>query len=185
MSQRRCLSFAVGLALAQAGCGAGLRSTMPDDVGVYRAVLTAFPSRLVQSTTQPPLEFTGNSAERIADLADQLYSLDSTTVRSFLARNRDSVRFPDLEDSTIVWIAAKEWRALANQSGGWQEIRRRAPGSNAVVTISRPGYSRDASRALVYVVAACEGLCSEAQYVLLSRDSGQWKVVARAQDWIS
>jgi hypothetical protein len=152
---------------------------------VYRAVLASIPSRLVQSTTQPPPELTGNRAERIAALGDQLHGLDASMVRSFLARNRDPVRLPDLGDGTVVWIAAEEWRALANQRDGWDAIRRRAPGSNAVVTISRPGYSQDASRALVYVIAACEGLCSEAHYVLLSHDRGEWREVARALDWAS
>jgi hypothetical protein len=185
MNRWRRLGFATGLAITHAGCGPGLRATVPYDVDVYRAVLASTPSRLVQSTTQPPLEFSGKSADRIALLAGQLHPLDASTVRSFLARNRDSVRLPNLEDPTVVWIAAEEWRALANQPGGWEEIRGRAPGSNAVVTISRPGYSRDASLALVYVIAVCEGLCSESHYVLLSRDGGEWKVVARAQDWVS
>jgi hypothetical protein len=184
MNRWRRLGFATGLAITHAGCGPGLRATVPHDVGVYRAVLASIPSRLVQSTTQPPLELSGKRADRIALLADQLHPLDASTVRSFLARNRDPVRLPDLEDSTVVWIAAEEWRALTNQRGGWEEIRGRAPGSNAVVTISRPGYLTRCVAGARIRDRVCEGLCSESHYVVL-RDGGEWKVVARAQDRVS
>ena len=177
----------LGLAIAAgpAASGAVAPPPDPDDAAVYRAILAAYPTRLVQSTTQPPLGVMGSSQERIAALPNHLRGLDASTIRSFQSRNRDNARIPELGDSTVVWIAAEEWRALANRRDGWEEIRRRAPGSRAVLAISRPGFSQDGSRALVYVIVACEGLCSYAHYVLLSRDGGGWREVARVLDWMS
>ena len=153
------LIFAGGLAAALAGCIAGLRArpASEEDVAVYRALLAATPGQFVQPTTQPPLKSVGTIEERLAELAGGLPGLDTSTVRSLLARNRDSGPLPVLGDTTVVWIDADEWAALANHQEGWNQLLLRLPSARMVLRMSWPGYSRDGSQALVYVLMGCPG----------------------------
>jgi hypothetical protein len=59
----------------------------------------------------------------------------------------------------------------------WERFRTRYPGSPGYLIFSRPGYSSNQHRALVYVYHGCGPRCSEARYVLLRKDVGGWSVV--------
>lgn len=162
------------------GCQrAGVASAAADerDVAIYRAVLAGAESRLVVRTTSAPLEVGEmTTGQRIAMHARDLPGLDPSTVRSFQERNRVSEALPALGGSGVETVAEEEWQAHADSDEPrW---------NRGVMILSRIGYSREGTQALVYVVKACP-LCGGAEYVLLARSGDRWAVVAKAGDWYS
>jgi hypothetical protein len=184
------MRWAFVVAISACAGGAMEARTAVDDAAVYRAALLPKPDdgivlrRVVQQTTEPTLEDLGGIAERLAMHARQLPGLDTSTVRSFVAFNGQVAVVPELGDSTLSWVSKKEWRSLFDGEDGGSEFFSRHPDSGGVTLLSRVGYSRDGTQALVYVVRACP-LCGEGEYVLLVRANGQWRVWARANDWNS
>lgn len=147
-----------------------------DDAEVYRVVLARAESRLVLRTTSAPPEFVGDARERIAMHGHALPGLQPGTAQSFLERNRRSASLPQLGGSRLELVSEEEWRAAADS--------RKRRWNRGVMMLSRIGYSRDRTQALVYVVKACP-LCGGADYVLLTRTSDRWRVAAEANDWNS
>jgi hypothetical protein len=63
----------------------------------------------------------------------------------------------------------------------WSAFFRRFPGSPGLVEISRVGFGRDGMSALVHVEYGCGWKCGGTIYVLLSHQSGRWRVTRTAQ----
>jgi hypothetical protein len=66
-----------------------------------------------------------------------------------------------------------KWKAFWNRFGG------------AWVTLSRVGFSRDRSRALLGVSFGCGSLCGEGRYVLMVKSNGRWRIGAEVSTWVS
>jgi hypothetical protein len=67
----------------------------------------------------------------------------------------------------------------------WQTFYRQYSGSSGLIELSRPGFSRDRSVALVHVEYRCGPRCGGTLYVLLERMAGAWHVARVAQPRIS
>jgi len=74
---------------------------------------------------------------------------------------------------------------FGSPSSYWQAFYHRFPGSSGVIHLSRVGFSRDGAWALMLVEYGCGGLCGGTIYVLLSHQSGRWRVVRTAQPRIA
>lgn len=143
---------------------------------------------VVQRETAPPEEVAGETPrERLADIHRRLLpDLQHSTERSFWERNvapetLQSAMIPGIEN----WISEEDFRTrVVDTSAGWEDFFRQYPGSDGLISFSRPGYSHDGTQALIYVSIACP-LCGRGEYLLLSRTSGRWKIVARSVDWLS
>jgi hypothetical protein len=53
------------------------------------------------------------------------------------------------------------------------------PGFQAVVHVSRVGFSSDRTEALVYVSVGCGAFCGHGELVRLSRRDGKWVIAER------
>lgn len=167
----------------------------PDDASVLVAVLQnlgtpgdTVRSVVVQRETAPPEEFAGETPhQRLAGIHRRLLpGLQHSTERSFWERNvaPESLQFamiPGVEN----WMSEEEFRTLViDTPTGWKDFFRQYPGSGGLISFSRPGYSEDGTQALVYFSIACP-LCGRGEYLLLSKISGRWKIVARSVDRLS
>jgi hypothetical protein len=179
-SRTRRAAFAVcATVLLLAACrhtGAAPPTRDGQEAEIYHAVLARAESRLVVRTTSAPPEFVGDAMERIRMHRNELSGLNTSTVQSFLERNRVSVQLPELGDARVEMVSKEEWSAhLDGRERRW---------NRGVMMLSRIGYSSDGTQALVYVVKACP-LCGGADYVLLTRTGDRWMVTATANDWNS
>jgi hypothetical protein len=58
----------------------------------------------------------------------------------------------------------------------WRAIDERYPMSGGLITVSRPGVDRSASRAILYIGRGCGVRCGAWGYALLRKERGRWKV---------
>lgn len=88
-----------------------------------------------------------------------------------------------------VVIGDEELTAMFQTDGwdGWDEFRRRYPGSPAMVTLSRPGFSADGSLALIYLGWSSDWECGEGRLYVLERRGEDWVTTETSigPSWIS
>ena len=58
----------------------------------------------------------------------------------------------------------------------WEKFYDKFPNSQGIMSLSRVGFNQDGTEALVYVEDWCGWLCGEGNYVLLSKENGQWVI---------
>lgn len=67
-----------------------------------------------------------------------------------------------------------------------KEFKEKYPGAFGFISLSRVGFNARMDEAAVFVAWTCEhSLCGEGEFVLLSKQSRVWKIVNRAQLYIS
>lgn len=80
-------------------------------------------------------------------------------------------------------------RGIFKVGGGirnnWRTYHQKYPGSGGYFTFSRIGFDSTKTRALVYVIFACGGLCGNGDYFLLEKDKNTWKIKEKYPVWIS
>ncbi|MCY7378167.1 MAG: hypothetical protein LH467_02370 [Gemmatimonadaceae bacterium] len=76
-------------------------------------------------------------------------------------------------------------RAQGSPTSYWSAFYQRFPGSPGLIEMSRVGFGRDGSSALVLVEYGCGGRCGGTIYVLLARQAGRWRVIRTAQPRIA
>jgi hypothetical protein len=172
------------LVLPVLACGSASTRAAPQgggdlvDEAVYLVALESAagsyltPVLFVQRESEAPLSPTDQRAEeRFTDVhRAALRGLHSETERSFWQRNRSSDTLPRT-------LARGRYQLIP--SARWRERDARP-----VFLLSKPGYNRDMTQALVYVVAACP-LCGGADYLLLQRDGTRWRIAGSSTDWNS
>ncbi|MBB6071510.1 hypothetical protein HKM21_12400 [Longimicrobium terrae] len=102
----------------------------------------------------------------------RMRGLSFSTDHSFRRRSR----VPAIVPPTLA--LPRPYRLISHSE--W--IGRDNPGG--VFILSRPGYNRDRSQALIYVLHACQ-FCGSAVYLLLDRGPGGWAVSAEELVWES
>ena len=68
---------------------------------------------------------------------------------------------------------------------GWDEFYRKYPNSSGYITLSRVGFNKQATKAVIYRETGCGSLCGYGGYIFLSRESGEWKVTTGYNCWQS
>jgi hypothetical protein len=68
---------------------------------------------------------------------------------------------------------------------GWKAFHRRYPKAGSFDVLSRVGFSKDHTQALIYYAYFCGSLCGEGRYFVLEKIEGQWTVKSKWLTWIS
>ena len=68
---------------------------------------------------------------------------------------------------------------------GWEEFYRRYPDSPGITTLSRVGFNRERTEALVYMGAQLHYLAGAGNLYRLEKQDGVWKIVEKVMLWIS
>jgi hypothetical protein len=120
-----------------------------------------------------------------------LKQLESETLRDFLAKNEKSEmlekKFSRDLNYTLVSTADLKQK-FAYQSNGrmdWESFRGKYPKAENLYTVSRIGFSRDGTQALVFVTNWCNSLCGEGNYYVLKKENSEWRIVDKLMTWIS
>lgn len=170
------------------------RATVADDEQVHAATLAALfagePKLLfVQRETAGPEEFgVGSPRERFVSVhRSELPQVTRTTEESFWTRNgqRGHVSEAVAGAHPLEWVSEEEVSAkVLDSPDGWRSFFAAHPSALGIIRLSRPGYSRDGSQALVYVTKLCP-LCGRGEYVLLVKTRDGWAASSRSMDWVS
>lgn len=69
--------------------------------------------------------------------------------------------------------------------GGWEEFNRRFPNCQGIVNLSRAGFNKNNTEALLYVGNQWDWLAGEGRIVLFQKKGGEWTEVATGTCWVS
>lgn len=122
---------------------------------------------------------------------EKLFGLPSIrdAIDDFVTKNRKSSVLTDQLKlkASIVLINKSDVERMFHDSieGGWDLFHAKYPNATSINTLSRVGFSKDKTLALVYYTYSCGALCGQGQYVLLRKHEGQWKIEKESMTWIS
>ncbi|HEV7894117.1 MAG TPA: hypothetical protein VGP08_26115 [Pyrinomonadaceae bacterium] len=183
-----CLS----LALLLAACYAGRREAAPADARdaeakVYAAALDAryvADSTLLGGDAKMLLVVDETSADllRFRERKNEMRLASREVLDDFETKNQEPRPLKSDFGLRIRTrpISAEEARSLVPVRDGipdFNPIQEKYPEASGVVTLSRVGFNRDMTEALVEVVrGSCGKGCGEGAFVLLAREGGRWKV---------
>jgi hypothetical protein len=177
-----CLMILTGLVRCERN-GSPLRpgggtSDLEADYEVYRALLsdtTRVPCPIValrDSTAAWPM-----SGEDIHWLRERVPEASEETVTSYTTRNVSPVPLRGFRcpGRSILFLDTRS-------SWDWE---RAAPGGCGAVTVSRAGFNRDGTEALVYWSVYWAPLAAYGSLILLGKKNGEWVVMRDEMIWIS
>jgi hypothetical protein len=161
-----------------------------NEEAVYSAALPALglggSAFLIEETTSP---YAGSSLRNGSlDMHGNTPAISRSTRNNFLARNRKpSTLSPDMKlDFQYYLISKAELDDIyintppsedGISGGPMEEMRRRYPGTGGLTQISRVGFNRTRTEALVYIYHACGSLCGYTYLVRLEKHNGTWQVM--------
>lgn len=131
--------------------------------------------------------------ESLTDLMESLPSLAKETFEDFGSRNKNSVELTNKFNLKVkVNLVGEEInrifyesRQLNSKEDGWEVFHKKYPTADAIITLSRVGFNKDKSQALMFVAHSCGWLCGEGNYILLVNKADGWKVEKKLMTWIS
>ena len=186
----------IALAVAMLpGCGSGPEdrhaATPLGDYAVYAAALDSLVLRVEGDRRLVLLSPTvGDGPEGWASVEAMRDDADvPTDVRAdFMTKNASRVAlFPDslALGVPITVVARDSIRALASDhDDGWAAIFAAFPGARGLVQLSRVGFSRDSTRALLYLGRTCGDLCGTGWKLQFRREPDDaWTIVAADAVW--
>jgi hypothetical protein len=183
----------ISVPLVICGCASSLET---EEAAVYAAYIDANFTKVVDSSI--PLKGhiicdRTSGLEPVKPLPVHIAKLSITpaqaTVDDFLSKNAGqypinehlALRLPHL----LISDRAVKKMFESGIDEGWSEFNRRYPKHHGFLTLSRVGFSRDRQQALPYIGNQWTEAAGEGYLVLLHKQNGSWKEVARASCWIS
>jgi len=116
-----------------------------------------------------------------------LARLSPETKQDYIERNKEHALLPSpcrLAPDCIVYDVA-EIAPLVKSDRAWRGFMKKHANSMGVVVVSRFGFNRDHTEAIVYVGRACGQICGEGEYVRLIKTGGAWAVDDHTVVWFS
>jgi hypothetical protein len=128
---------------------------------------------------------------------------DEETVRNFLDRNDAHYSKPQLTEKMLrvvgryplnrlirfrlphALISDAEIDQIFNRGGEWNEFYRRYPFSRGLVFLSRVGFNKNMTQALLYFVQEYDGSAGEGYLTLLAKTKSGWERISQVTVWIS
>lgn len=131
--------------------------------------------------------------EPIAYLIKSLPSLTKETIEDFRLQNKKPTELTNKFNLKVkINLLGEEFDRLfyeARQSDpekdGWEIFYKKYPTSGGIITLSRVGFNKEKSQALMFVSHGCGSLCGEGNYILLIKKDNVWKVEQKLMMWIS
>src|SRR6266850_2743089 len=117
---------------------------------------------------------------KIPDLIERVPELERDTLNDYQARNKDEQQLSSLFNLKVKseLIDGRNIDELLEKNfiEGWQAIKAKYPDSNGVITLSRVGFNRQKTQALVYIAISCGPHCGEGNFMLLSKTRDGWSI---------
>ncbi len=116
-----------------------------------------------------------------------LSRLSPETKQDWTERNKEHALLPSpchLAPDCVVFDIA-EIAPLVKSDRAWRGFMKKHANSPGVVVVSRIGFNRDHTEAIVYVGRACGTICGEGEYARLIKSNGAWAVDDHTVVWLS
>src|SRR5688572_8611177 len=192
-------------ALIFAGCATGPTSgdSAPDEEAVYAAVLDSLFVKQSGPIVVRRRTSSNISRERLYEEywhgLEKVPGVSSAMVADFEKRNASPRALSDLPTVRVrvLFAEAATLDSLPRRSdmpqprgspivpNYWSALRDRFDGARVLVTLTRPGFSRDGTEAVLDVGYRCGHLCGTGHIVTLRRSRTGWTVVNMQTTWIS
>ncbi len=96
--------------------------------------------------------------------------------RDFFRKNRKRFSLKDVFETTVRVDLVSNSYAEKVSWGGFDATTKSAPESLGVFALSRPGFNRDQSEAILYYWLRCGGVCGQSGWVLLKKVEDTWHI---------
>jgi hypothetical protein len=110
-------------------------------------------------------------------------------VEDYAAKNKSETPLEERFDLTVdyVLLSDEDFDRIfsAEDHGGWDRFYRKYPKSAGYIQVSRPGFNKDKTLALVYLGNQRNWLAGTGEYIVLEKSDGAWKIKTRDMIWIS
>jgi hypothetical protein len=107
---------------------------------------------------------------------------DAEMAAAFATRNAQSWGLGEIAVG-IPLAAGADVRAMAAKRLWWSTVRAKYPDVRHGVQVSAPVYSRDRTRAAIYIESICYGRCGGGSLLLLDSRDGKWVIQRSLVDW--
>jgi len=156
-----------------------------DEFLVYKAVLQSFvrkeTKRLVirKQTTTVAENFSSRFGE---NLIEPLPTLSKETIDDFGTRNQKSVTLTDKFNLKLkINFVGEEINKLFENNAvggkdGWEIFNKKYSNANGFISVSRVGFNKSKTQALIAVSHSCGWRCGEGSYKLLTKKNNTWEI---------
>ena len=127
-------------------------------------------------------------ARRTEQLQREMPELGESTLEDFRSKNRIQYLLHPRMFRTrvkIVMLSEEQAEEMFRRRNGWQAFYTRYPGARGILRLSRVGFNRSRSQALVYAAFSEDYLAGRGYYLLLTKTGGTWSVTRGMLAWIS
>jgi hypothetical protein len=159
-----------------------------DEYEVLSALLETFAGGDIKMLVIADHTVTYGAGDDSAAVASRL-DIPAALVEDYSAKNKDEAplenRFTFSVDYVLLSDEDFERIFSAPEHGGWDMFYRKFPNSAGHIQISRPGFNKDKTLALVYVGNQRHWLAGVGEYVVLEKINGAWTIRKRDMVWIS
>ena len=190
----RCLLVII-LIISSCGCQQPVSETeFNAEISVYQAVIEGLFLNRVQpgllairtpTSTRPMTE--DDLGQMVGYIKEQLGEvIDPATLNDFKAKNKQ----PQPLDGQlrlgvpVAYISDAEMTAIFQPGNGWEQFYEIYPDSTGVITLSRVGFNRDMSQAIVCIGLSGGSMAGVGYYIFLTWDGSAWQIQERLMAWI-
>ena len=142
------------------------------DYEVYHTILDSLFEESIY-VYQKISETKGDSEELMQYLNTSSVVVDSVTVKDYID-NENGNHF--LSDKLFDYYLTTPEEMNCLRNNGFKK---------GVISFKQPGYSEDGTTALVEYGYTCGGLCGYGNYVILSKEGDNWKIITIIHSWIA
>ena len=140
----------------------------------------------VEGPSDPKREELRESLRELESANDEYESIEET-LTDFLAKNRVQHPIePDLNPGgRLVCVGDEEFEHIFRYGDGWARFRKEFPDSDGTLRLSRVGFDRDVTQAMLYAGQQFDWNVGSGGFWLFSCLDGEWTEVGRAGSWLS
>ena len=118
---------------------------------------------------------------------ESLIDLEEDTYNSFTYRNQGSASLRNLiyTSKQMVWISNAEMNLIFREGRGWKEFYDKYGKTQGILTLSRIGFNKEKTQALVYYGNQSDWLAGSGRLLLFEKIEGTWVKSISMNLWVS
>jgi hypothetical protein len=159
-----------------------------EEQAVYSVVLGVPPGKILilSDTTQSGFDYLGDRRESEKYIRKSMPALSRDALESYLSRNDQPYPLSSGMDLGVEYhlMSDEEMNEIFGNNG-WEEFYSRYPEASGSTTVSRVGFNRDLTEALVYVGNQAAPLAGMGNLIRLEKRNGEWRIMDQLMLWIS
>ncbi len=118
------------------------------------------------------------------DLKANLKGLKDETIQDYIIKNKTTMTLENKFRCDMKVILVKESKIKKILKKGWDNFKKKYPYSSGFIFLSRVGFNKDKTQALIYVGELWGPLAGGGYYILYNLENGEWVNKASLLVWI-